>query len=148
MDMVCLVEVLIMALRYSVVRIFPLFKLLSLEYFDMASSAEKKDLDGMKTSQKNAELNEESGEMSASKDLPEYLKKKLRARGILKDNQNAGNHLELENVSNCFVEYRFRLGLGHNFLYKALSSYTLQLILLVFINIYHMLLMFVMSFSR
>lgn len=66
-------------------------------YYGAPVLSEKKDLEGMKTSQKNAELNEESGEMSASKDLPEYLKKKLRARGILKDNQNAGNHLELEN---------------------------------------------------
>lgn len=67
----------------------------------MASSAslEKRVLDGMKTSQKNAELNGEPGQMSATKDLPEYLKQKLRARGILKDNKNAGYPSESENVS-------------------------------------------------
>lgn len=33
------------------------------------------------------------------KDLPEYLKQKLKARGILKDNQSAENSLVTENVS-------------------------------------------------
>ncbi|KAH6835305.1 WW domain-containing protein [Perilla frutescens var. hirtella] len=63
------------------------------------NALEKKDLDGMKTSQKNAELNDESGQKSASKDLPEYLKQKLRARGILKDSQKAGYPSESENVN-------------------------------------------------
>ncbi|KAL0391762.1 UNVERIFIED_CONTAM: Polyglutamine-binding protein 1, partial [Sesamum radiatum] len=52
---------------------------------------ETKDLDGQKTSQKNAELNGESEQKSMTKDLPEYLKQKLRARGILKDNLTVDN---------------------------------------------------------
>ncbi|OMO97738.1 hypothetical protein CCACVL1_04476 [Corchorus capsularis] len=40
------------------------------------------------TSQKYSELYGESKEKAASKDLPEYLKEKLRARGILKDGAN------------------------------------------------------------
>lgn len=66
----------------------------------LSVSLEKKDPDGTTTSPKDGELNGESGQKSTSQDLPEYLKKKLRARGILKDNQNAGNHLELEKASN------------------------------------------------
>ncbi|XP_047982171.1 uncharacterized protein LOC125223193 [Salvia hispanica] len=52
-------------------------------------------------SQKNAELNGESGQNSASKDLPEYLKRKLRARGILKDDKNIGYLSESENRSDA-----------------------------------------------
>ncbi|KAL6522163.1 hypothetical protein OROMI_032040 [Orobanche minor] len=51
---------------------------------------ECKDGDGQNRSQKNAD-NSESGKESMAKDLPEYLKQKLKARGILKDNQNAEN---------------------------------------------------------
>lgn len=100
MDTVCPAEVL-MVLQYTMVRIFPIFELLSLKCFDMASTAslERKDLDVQKTSQKNAELNGDSGQKSMAKDLPEYLKQKLRARGILKDNQNAGKSSVSENVS-------------------------------------------------
>ncbi|KAL0369279.1 UNVERIFIED_CONTAM: hypothetical protein Scaly_1146800, partial [Sesamum calycinum] len=54
-------------------------------------TSETKDLDGQKTSQKNAELNGESEQKSMTKDLPEYLKQKLRARGILKDNLTVDN---------------------------------------------------------
>lgn len=36
-----------------------------------------------------------------AKDLPEYLKQKLKARGILKDNQNAENSSMSETV--CFL---------------------------------------------
>ncbi|KAK4387332.1 Polyglutamine-binding protein 1 [Sesamum angolense] len=54
-------------------------------------TSETKDLDGQKNSQKNAELNGESEQKSMTKDLPEYLKQKLRARGILKDNQTVDN---------------------------------------------------------
>ncbi|KAK6115597.1 hypothetical protein DH2020_007866 [Rehmannia glutinosa] len=70
-----------------------------LELFDTGSpvSSEKKDVDAQDTSQKNAELIGESGKESMAKDLPEYLKQKLRARGILKDNQNAENSSKSEN---------------------------------------------------
>ncbi|XP_042048028.1 uncharacterized protein LOC121794092 isoform X2 [Salvia splendens] len=50
--------------------------------------------------QKNAELNGGSGQNSAYKDLPEYLKRKLRARGILKDDKNTG-YLSEENRSDA-----------------------------------------------
>ncbi|KAL8030858.1 hypothetical protein ABFX02_14G313300 [Erythranthe guttata] len=52
---------------------------------------EIKDLDGQRTSQNNAELN------GVSNDLPEYLKQKLKARGILKDNRSAENSSVTEN---------------------------------------------------
>ncbi|KAL3845497.1 hypothetical protein ACJIZ3_002900 [Penstemon smallii] len=45
----------------------------------------------LNTGQNTAEHNDESGLKSVAKDLPEYLKKKLRARGILKDGQNKDN---------------------------------------------------------
>ncbi|KAL8459455.1 hypothetical protein ACS0TY_036807 [Phlomoides rotata] len=66
-------------------------------YYGSSVHSERKDLDGQKTSQTNAELSSDSGQNSMAKDLPEYLKKKLRARGILKDNQDAGNSLVSEN---------------------------------------------------
>ncbi|KAG8378225.1 hypothetical protein BUALT_Bualt08G0115600 [Buddleja alternifolia] len=58
---------------------------------------EREDLDGQRTGQSNAEPNGESGEKSMAKDLPEYLKKKLRARGILKDDQNVEHSSVSEN---------------------------------------------------
>lgn len=70
-------------------------------WHSFASSLERKDLDGQKTSQTNAEVSSESGQNSMAKNLPEYLKQKLRARGILKENQDTGNSLVSENVSGC-----------------------------------------------
>lgn len=67
------------------------------------ASSERKDLNGQKTNQNNADVNGESGQKSVGKDLPEYLKQKLKARGILKDNQSAENSLVTENVSWLFV---------------------------------------------
>ncbi|PIN16997.1 hypothetical protein CDL12_10351 [Handroanthus impetiginosus] len=57
---------------------------------------ERNDLHGQKTSQNNTELNGETGQKSMAKGLPEYLKQKLKARGILKDDQNAENCSVLE----------------------------------------------------
>lgn len=147
MDMVCLVVVLIMVLRFTVVRIFLLFELLSLECFDMDSYVwlEKRVLDGMETSQNNVELDGESEQKSASSDLPEYLKKKLRARGILKDKQNAGNPSDSENVSKlpcCMWIWSWK----ESPLYKSCSSYINSYS--YFFNQYYVLLMSVMSFSR
>lgn len=45
------------------------------------------------------ELNKESEKKSASKELPEYLKQKLRARGILKDDTGNGHPLKDDSVS-------------------------------------------------
>lgn len=50
------------------------------------------EVDGNKTSQKNTEFNVESQQKSVAKELPEYLKKKLKARGILKDDRIMENH--------------------------------------------------------
>ncbi|XP_075495837.1 uncharacterized protein LOC142533097 [Primulina tabacum] len=47
--------------------------------------------DAQKMSQNKAELDCESGQKSMGKELPEYLRQKLRARGILKDDLNAAN---------------------------------------------------------
>lgn len=40
---------------------------------------------GHATSESNAEFSGDSGHNSTARELPEFLKKKLRARGILKD---------------------------------------------------------------
>ncbi|CAA0820749.1 WW domain-containing protein [Striga hermonthica] len=56
-----------------------------------------KGADGQRRSQTNADNSGESGKESMTNDLPEYLKQKLRARGILKDNQNAENRSTSEN---------------------------------------------------
>ncbi|KZV23193.1 hypothetical protein F511_05032 [Dorcoceras hygrometricum] len=66
--------------------------------------------DGKETSQNKSELDCESGQKSTSKDLPEYLKQKLRARGILKDDQNADNsamadHIEARDPESGAVFY-------------------------------------------
>ncbi|CAA3014071.1 Polyglutamine-binding 1 [Olea europaea subsp. europaea] len=54
-------------------------------------------VEGNKTSQKNTEFSIESERKSEAKDLPEYLKKKLKARGILKDDCISENHRISEN---------------------------------------------------
>ncbi|OMO61161.1 hypothetical protein COLO4_33517 [Corchorus olitorius] len=53
-------------------------------------------------SQKNSELHGESKEKAASKDLPEYLKEKLRARGILKDGAITDDLSRTDNASFFF----------------------------------------------
>ncbi|GER38737.1 WW domain-containing protein [Striga asiatica] len=55
-------------------------------------------MNNSKTPGKNLDSGE-SGKESTANDLPEYLKQKLRARGILKDNQNAENYSTPENRS-------------------------------------------------
>lgn len=50
-------------------------------------------------SQKNSELGGESTKVAASKDLPDYLKQKLRARGILKDGAGKDDLSRNDNVS-------------------------------------------------
>ncbi|XP_073122873.1 uncharacterized protein [Henckelia pumila] len=66
--------------------------------------------DAQKTSQNKAGLDCESGQKSMAKDLPEYLKQKLRARGILKDDHNAVNpgmsgHIEGRDPESSAVFY-------------------------------------------
>lgn len=43
-------------------------------------------------------LDGESQNKSAARDLPEYLRQKLRARGILKDNKTHGDPVESTKV--------------------------------------------------
>lgn len=49
--------------------------------------------------EKNTELGGESGQKPSSAELPEYLKQRLRARGILRDNPETENRLLSDNSS-------------------------------------------------
>ncbi|KAL2467775.1 WW domain-containing protein [Forsythia ovata] len=55
------------------------------------NTPEEIEVDGHKISQKNKEFSVESEQKSVAKELPEYLKKKLKARGILKDDRITEN---------------------------------------------------------
>lgn len=51
---------------------------------------------------KSPDINSESDEKSETKELPEYLKQKLRARGILKDDTGKGQPATVDNASFFF----------------------------------------------
>lgn len=52
--------------------------------------------------QKNSELDKESDHKSVTKELPEYLKQRLRARGILKDDSKNGDPTN-NKASSCLI---------------------------------------------
>lgn len=56
--------------------------------------------------EKNTELGSESGQKPSSTELPEYLKQRLRARGILRDNLEAENQLVSDNASRPSLSLR------------------------------------------
>lgn len=49
------------------------------------------------------ELHREAEQKPATKELPEYLKQKLRARGILKDDIGEGHPLRTDNASFIYL---------------------------------------------
>lgn len=56
--------------------------------------------------EKNTEIGSESGQKPSSAELPEYLKQRLRARGILRDNLEEENRLVSDNASRPLLSLR------------------------------------------
>lgn len=72
----------------------------SLSYLFFAfSSSETSTISGHRTNQHGTDPNGGSEHNSVGKELPEYLKQKLKARGILKDDSKIENHGISNNVS-------------------------------------------------
>lgn len=73
-------------------------------------TANVNNVDDHQTSQRNTEHGAESGLKPVAKELPEYLKQKLRARGILKDDPKINNQALPDNSTEAVSSQNMAIG--------------------------------------